>query len=71
MKNKKDSPHHARHEDKGGGNIGHDSTTRKTSSTNKTKTDDVNMPQGAESEYKEELLKSKRTNPKAFKKPNI
>lgn len=59
MKTKKNIQQHPDQEDKSG-KATYASTTRRNSSTNKSKAEDVNMPQGAESEYKEELLKSKK-----------
>ena len=42
------------------GNTKHGSSTRVDSSPNKSIEENVNMPQGAESDYKEELLKSNK-----------
>lgn len=58
MKNKTRTQIHPNQEDKSGKPV-YASTTRLNASTNKTKEDDVNMPQGAESDYKQELLTSK------------
>ena len=54
---------HPNQEDKSGKPV-YASATKRNSSTNHRKEDDVNMPQGAESDYKEELLKSKKKNSK-------
>jgi hypothetical protein len=50
---------HPNQEDKSGKPV-YASPTKRNSSTTHRKEDDVNMPQGAESDYKEELLKSKK-----------
>jgi hypothetical protein len=71
MKNKP-SPilRHPNQEDKSG-NAVYASPTKLNSSTNKMREDDVNMPRGAESDYKDELLetKKKRVNGPSLKRP--
>ena len=59
MNTKKNIQQHPGQEDKSG-KATYASSTSRNSSTNKLKADDVNMPRGAESEYKEELLKSRK-----------
>lgn len=59
MKNRIFPQAHPNQEDKSGNPV-YASTTRLNSSTNKTKEEDVNMPQGAESDLKRELLISKK-----------
>jgi hypothetical protein len=50
---------HPNQEDKSGKPV-YASATKRNSSTTHRKEDDVNMPQGVESDYKDELLKSKK-----------
>ena len=50
---------HPNQEDKSGKPV-YASSTKRNSSTNSRKEDDVNMPQGAESDFKEELVNSKK-----------
>ena len=50
---------HPNQEDKSGKAV-YASPTRLNSSTNKSREEDVNMPRGAESNYKDELLETKK-----------
>jgi len=58
---KSPSPHqqHPNQEDKSGKPV-YASQTRRNTSTNSAKADDVEMPDGAETEMKEELIKAKK-----------
>jgi len=60
MKEKKSSQqNHPNQEDKSGKPV-YASSTKVNSSTNKTLEDDVNMPDGAETDFKEGLLDTKK-----------
>jgi hypothetical protein len=60
MKQKKSSPqYHPNQEDKSG-KPAYASSTKINSSTNKIPEDDVNLPDGAETDFKEGLLDTKK-----------
>lgn len=59
MKSKSHIQQHPNQEDKSG-KATYASSTGMNSSTSQPKTGDVDVPQGVESDYKEELLKSKK-----------
>jgi hypothetical protein len=66
MKNKKHIQNHPNQDESG--RAPYSSSTQRNSSTNKTITDSVNMPRGAESDYKGELLQ-KETNQHSSRRP--
>jgi hypothetical protein len=59
MKKKSHIQEHPNQEDKRGKAV-YGSTTKVNSSTNSPNERDVNMPEGAESDYKKELLQTKK-----------
>jgi len=59
MKNNSSKQTHPNQEDKSGKPV-YASSTGKNSSTNKAHRDDVNMPDGAETDFKDGLLENKK-----------